>query len=54
VYDVFKILEIFLKYIFIHRTSFGSQWLSKEDLEKKTVERLSDHEVKKKTLYFSI
>jgi len=25
----------------------GSQWLSKEDLEKLTVEKLSDHEVKK-------
>lgn len=38
---------MFLKLIFLCRTSIGSQWLSKEDLEKKTVEKLSDHEVKK-------
>lgn len=32
--------------MFVYRTSLGSQWLSKEDMERKTVEKLSDHEVK--------
>lgn len=31
--------------MFVYSTSLGSQWLSKEDLEKLTVEKLSDHEV---------
>lgn len=31
--------------MFVYRTSLGSQWLSKEDLEKLTVEKLSEHEV---------
>jgi len=31
--------------MFVYRTSLGNQWLSKEDLEKLTVEKLSDHEV---------
>lgn len=38
---------MFLKLIFDCRTSIGNQWLSKEDLERKTVEKLSEHEVKK-------
>lgn len=31
--------------MFIYRTSLGSQWLTKEDLEKLTVEKLSENEV---------
>lgn len=31
--------------MFVYRTSLGSQWLNKEDLEKLTVEKLSENEV---------
>lgn len=35
----------YFKLVFVYRLSKGSQWLSKEDIENLTVEKLSDHEV---------
>lgn len=48
---IFYIIILINKNI-ISRTSIGSQWLSKEDIEKLTVEKLSEQEVK--TIYFYI
>lgn len=44
------ILDIF-KLICIYRNLLSSQWLSKDDLEKLTVESLSDHDVNKIIYY---
>lgn len=42
----------FFKLMFVYRTTVGNQWLSKEDLEKLTVENISEHDVKKINKYY--